>query len=122
MTRDQEEFLGVLNRHQVEYIVIGGKAMQSFGSTRKADDIDVWVNPSEQNANKMVSSVKEFLGANMHPRDFTDNKTVYFGRNPYRIDIHKDVTGLGHFTDHYADRIPARTKTEPIILFWPGAI
>ncbi|XAZ82188.1 DUF6036 family nucleotidyltransferase (plasmid) [Fibrella sp. ES10-3-2-2] len=110
MTRDQEEFLGVLNRHQVEYIVIGGKAMQSFGSTRKADDIDVWVNPSEQNANKMVSSVKEFLGANMHPRDFTDNKIVYFGRNPYRIDIHKDVTGLGHFTDHYSDRIPARTK------------
>lgn len=110
MTRDQEEFLQVLNRHQVEYIVIGGKAMQSYGSTRKADDIDVWINPSAQNASKMVSSVKEFLGANMHPRDFTDDKIVYFGRNPYRIDIHKDVPGLGQFPDHYSDRIQARTK------------
>jgi hypothetical protein len=67
-------------------------AMQSYGSTRKADDIDVWINPSAENAGRMVSSVKEFLGANMHPRDFTDDKIVYFGRNPYRIDIHKDVS------------------------------
>ncbi|WP_019991035.1 nucleotidyltransferase [Rudanella lutea] len=110
MTRDQEEFLQVLNRHQVEYVVIGGKAVQSYGSTRKADDIDVWINPSAENANKMVSSVKEFLGANMHPRDFTDDKIVYFGRNPYRIDIHKDVPGLGQFADHYPNRVPARTK------------
>lgn len=110
MTRDQEEFLQVLNRHKVEYVVIGGKAIQSYGSTRQADDIDVWINPSADNANKMVSSVKEFLGAKMHPRDFTDDKIVYFGRNPYRIDIHKDVTGLGQFPDHYANRVPARTK------------
>ena len=110
MTRDQEEFLQVLNRHQVEYVVIGGKAVQSYGSTRKADDIDVWINPSADNANKMVSSVKEFLGANMHPRDFTDDKIVYFGRNPYRIDLHKDVPGLGQFSDHYPNRVPARTK------------
>lgn len=110
MTRDQEEFLQVLNRHQVEYVVIGGKAIQSYGSTRKADDIDVWINPSADNANKMVSSVKEFLGANMHPRDFTDDKIVYFGRNPYRIDLHKDVPGLGQFPDHYPNRVPARTK------------
>lgn len=110
MTRDQEEFLQVLNRHQVEYVVIGGKAIQSYGSTRKADDIDLWINPSADNANKMVSSVKEFLGANMHPRDFTDDKIVYFGRNPYRIDLHKDVPGLGQFPDHYPNRVPARTK------------
>lgn len=110
MTRDQEEFLQVLNRHQVEYVVIGGKAIQSYGSTRKADDIDVWINPSADNANKMVTSVKEFLGANMHPRDFTDDKIVYFGRNPYRIDLHKDVSGLGQFPDHYPNRVPARTK------------
>ncbi|KAB7725852.1 hypothetical protein F5984_25530 [Rudanella paleaurantiibacter] len=110
MTRDQEEFLQVLNRHQVEYVVIGGKAVQSYGSTRKADDIDVWINPSAENASKMVLSVKEFLGANMHTRDFTDDKIVYFGRNPYRIDIHKDVPGLGQFADHYPNRVPARTK------------
>lgn len=110
MTRDQEEFLQVLNQHKVEYVVIGGKAIQSYGNTRKADDIDVWVNPTADNANRMVSSVKEFLGANMHPRDFTDDKIVYFGRNPYRIDIHKDVPGLGQFSDHYPNRVPARTK------------
>ena len=110
MTRDQEEFLQVLNKHSVEYVVIGGKAVQSYGSTRKADDVDVWINPTADNATKMVSSVKEFLGASMHPRDFTDDKIVYFGRNPYRIDIHKDVPGLGQFPDHYPNRVPARTK------------
>ena len=110
MTRDQEEFLQVLNKHSVEYVVIGGKAVQSYGSTRKADDVDVWINPTADNATKMVSSVKEFLGASIHPRDFTDDKIVYFGRNPYRIDIHKDVPGLGQFPDHYPNRVPARTK------------
>ena len=110
MTRDQEEFIGVLNRHQVEYAIIGGKAVQSYGSTRKADDLDVWINPTAENANKMVASVKDFIGAKLHPSDFTDDNVVYFGRNPYRIDIHKNVTGLGKFPDHYPDRVPVRTN------------
>ncbi|WP_461099737.1 toprim domain-containing protein [Telluribacter humicola] len=100
----------VLNRHQVEYAIIGGKAVQSYGSTRKADDLDVWINPTAENANKMVASVKEFIGAKLHPSDFTDDNVLYFGRNPYRIDIHKDVTGLGRFPDHYPDRVPVRTN------------
>ena len=58
MTPDQEEFIGVLHRHQVEYAIIGGKAVQSYGSTRKADDLDIWINPKAANANKMVASVK----------------------------------------------------------------
>jgi hypothetical protein len=110
MTRDQEEFIGVLNRHQVEYAIIGGKAVQSYGSTRNADDLDVWINPTAENANKMVASVKDFIGAKLHPSDFTDDNVVYFGRNPYRIDIHKDVTGLGRFSDHYPYRVPVRTN------------
>lgn len=110
MTRDHEEFLQVLNRHQVEYAIIGGKAVQSYGSTRKSDDLDVWINPTAENANKMVASVKDFIGAKLHPSDFTDNNVVFFGRNPYRIDIHKDVEGLGRFPDHYHDRVPVRTK------------
>lgn len=110
MTRDQEEFIGVLNRHQVEYAIIGGKAVQSYGSTRKADDLDIWINPTAENANKMVASVKEFIGAKLHPSDFTDDNVIYFGRNPYRIDVHKDVAGLGRFPDHYPDRVPVRTN------------
>ncbi|MPR31826.1 nucleotidyltransferase [Salmonirosea aquatica] len=110
MTRDQEAFLEVLNRHQVEYAIIGGKAVQSYGSSRKSDDLDVWINPTAENANKMVASVKDFIGAKLHPSDFTDNNIVFFGRDPYRIDIHKDVTGLGQFPDHYHDRVPVRTN------------
>lgn len=110
MTRDHEEFMQVLNRHQVEYAIIGGKAVQSYGSARKSDDLDVWINPTAENANKMVASVKEFIGARMHPSDFTDDNVVFFGRNPYRIDIHKDVAGLGRFPDHYPDRVPVRTN------------
>ncbi len=110
MTRDHEEFMQVLNRHQVEYAIIGGKAVQSYGNTRKSDDLDVWINPTAENANKMVASVKEFIGAKMHPSDFTDDNVVFFGRNPYRIDIHKDVAGLGRFPDHYPDRVPVRTN------------
>lgn len=110
MTHDQEEFLQALNRHQVAYVVIGGKAVQSYGSTRRSDDMDIWINPLPDNANRMVSSVRELLGATMHLRDFTDDKIVYFGRSPYRIDVHKDVGGLGEFDDHYQSRVFVRTK------------
>jgi len=110
MTRDQEEFIGVLNRHHVEYAIIGGKAVQSYGTIRKSDDLDIWINPTADNANKMVALVKEFIGAKLHPSDFTDDNVLYFGRSPYRIDIHKDVAGLGRFPDHYPDRVPVRTK------------
>lgn len=35
------ELLGVLERHQVQYVVIGGYAAQLHGSLRRTVDIDV---------------------------------------------------------------------------------
>ncbi|MDB5239650.1 MAG: hypothetical protein JWP57_275 [Spirosoma sp.] len=112
MSQDQEEFLTILNKHQVEYMVIGGRAMQSLGSRRQSDNLDVWVNPSVDNAQKLINVTREMTGAKMQPRNFTDENVIIIGQPPYQINLHKDVKGLGQFADHYPNRIPVMTKTD----------
>ncbi|HYG19716.1 MAG TPA: nucleotidyltransferase [Ohtaekwangia sp.] len=59
----KETFLGVctlLNKHKVEYMVIGGVAVIYHGYTRATADIDFWYRPSLDNFHKIVRALKEY--------------------------------------------------------------
>lgn len=43
------QFLDALNAHEVEYLVVGGQAVNFHGYTRATLDMDVWINKSEKN-------------------------------------------------------------------------
>lgn len=44
-----QEFLAALNKHQVQYVIFGGFAVNFYGFTRVTEDLDVWVNPESEN-------------------------------------------------------------------------
>ena len=60
LAQDFEDFVKLLNRHQVDYMVVGGYALAFHGKPRHTGDLDIWINSSETNAEKLVIAIKEF--------------------------------------------------------------
>ncbi|MEQ8304843.1 MAG: nucleotidyltransferase [Cyclobacteriaceae bacterium] len=50
----------LLNKHQVEYILIGGVAVGFHGYPRSTADIDFWYNPTISNFHRIISALKEY--------------------------------------------------------------
>lgn len=63
---DLRELLATLHRHEVEYTVIGGVAVQVHGHRRTTKDLDVIPDPERPNLERLAHALEE-LGA--HPRD-----------------------------------------------------
>jgi len=61
LAQDFEDFVKLLNKHQVDYMVVGGYALAFHGKPRHTGDLDIWINSSETNAEKLVIAIKEFI-------------------------------------------------------------
>ena len=95
--QDFKEFIGLLNKHKVEYLVVGGYAVSLYGFPRYTGDIDFWIKPSELNSSKIISALIDFgfgtLDVNID--DFNkEGNVVQLGYPPNRIDIITSVSGL----------------------------
>lgn len=92
------DFFVYLNRYDVEYIVVGGYAVIVRGYSRSTGDIDIWVNKTLDNFNKLQKAIKHFglpFDAVKHTEFFSDDFDVFsFGRPPYAIEIMTAVKGL----------------------------
>ncbi|MEW5693150.1 MAG: hypothetical protein AB1765_07625 [Candidatus Hydrogenedentota bacterium] len=49
----------VFNKHSVDYLVIGGDAVNIYGGDRVTYDHDVWVNSSRDNLERLVDALYE---------------------------------------------------------------
>jgi len=52
--------LRLLNFHKAEYLLIGGFAVGYHGYPRATGDMDIWIAVSPENAEKMLTVLKEF--------------------------------------------------------------
>lgn len=97
LSNDMKELLDLLNRHQAQYLVIGGHACSVYTEPRTTKDLDVWVNPTPENASRVYAALQEF-GAPHIQGDaalFTDKESfLVIGRAPNRIDILMDIPGV----------------------------
>jgi len=48
--QDFEEFLRLLNKHKVEYLIVGGYAVTFHSRPRLTEDLDIWVNRTKSNS------------------------------------------------------------------------
>ncbi|MDX2188367.1 MAG: nucleotidyltransferase [Bacteroidota bacterium] len=95
--KDFREFIELLNKNNVEYLLVGGYALALHGHIRATFDIDFWVNISINNADKIIIVLKEFGFSSLDIKvsDFTDKgSVVQLGQPPFRIDIINDIDGL----------------------------
>ena len=104
--QDFKEFIELLNKHQVEYLVVGGYAVAMYGYPRYTGDIDFWVRPTKDNAKKIVNALNDFGfgGYDISENDFTEiDNVIQLGYPPNRIDLITGVTGL-NFEECFLNR------------------
>ena len=55
LEKDFEDFVKLLNKFKVAYMIVGGYGLALHGKPRHAGDLDIWIEVSEDNAAKLVS-------------------------------------------------------------------
>ena len=107
LNRDYKEMLSLLLDRQVEFLVIGAYSLAAHGIPRSTGDIDIWVNPTTENAQRVYSALAEF-GAPLEgisPDDFEQPGIVFqIGIAPCRIDILTRISGDIDFSEAYSRR------------------
>ena len=106
------EFIELLNKNEVEYLLVGAHALAFFGRPRNTGDLDIWINSSGGNAVKILNVLNDFgfgsLG--LKTEDFTKkNQVVQLGYPPLRIDILNSLSGVT-FQEAYSNRINTQIK------------
>lgn len=96
---DFKDFVELLNKHQVEYMVVGGYALAFHGEPRFTGDMDIWIDCSELNAEKMMMVMNDFGAASIGftKEDFMDGGIIkQIGQPPLRIDILGHIDGVSY--------------------------
>jgi len=117
--RDFQEFILLLNKSKVEYILVGGYSVILHGYSRTTGDLDVWVNPTKTNFNQLLEACSRFglMLDDLTEYNFLSNEKIdvfTFGRPPVSIDIMKSVKGLDFYGTYKSsiiievDSIPTR--------------
>ena len=107
LNQDFKEFIQLLNEHKVFYLVVGGYAVAFHGYPRYTKDIDLWIKPDKDNAEKLLEVLKDFgfESLDLKVDDFMKKgQIVQLGYPPNRIDILSDLLGVS-FDECYIDRI-----------------
>ena len=97
LDKDFKEFVELLNEHEVQYLVIGGYAVNFYGYPRYTKDIDFWLWMTKDNIDKLLKAIKSFgFGSlNLEIEDFmSPENIIQLGNEPYRIDLLVDVEGV----------------------------
>lgn len=101
LEKDFEDFVKLLNNYKVAYMIVGGYALALHGKPRHTGDLDIWIDVSEDNANKLVMVLKEFgMGSlGLKKEDFLKPGFIsQIGYPPLRIDILNSIDGIS-FSD-----------------------
>ncbi len=95
---DFRDFIACLNKHNVEYILVGGMAVLIHGYVRSTGDMDIWVNKTSENYKRLSCA---FIDFQMPVFDMTEQNFLHseydvwgFGREPVKIEIMTAVKGL----------------------------
>ena len=112
--KDFEEFIGLLNKNNVEYLIVGAYAFGLYARPRNTGDIDIFINSTEKNAGLIINVLKEFgfVLPDIKKDDFLkEGKVVQLGVSPVRIDLLNSIDGV-EFNQAYAKKNVTSFGTE----------
>jgi len=92
---DFKEFLRLLNLKGVEYLVVGGYAVNYHGYSRSTGHIDIWISTSPENRALVAETLRDFGFSDAAPELFEGNdKLVRLGVPPLRLEILTSISGV----------------------------
>jgi predicted nucleotidyltransferase len=107
LSQDFKEFLKLLKENSVRYLIVGGYAVGYHGYPRATAGLDIWVAMTPENAQKIVSVLREY-GFDF-PELTTDlflkeEQIIRMGVPPVRLEITTSISGVD-FDECFAERI-----------------
>lgn len=89
--------LSALSEAGAEFLVVGAHALAAHGYPRATGDLDIWVRPTKENAERVWQAIEKY-GAprrNLALEDFCTSDTVFqIGIAPNRVDILTSIDGV----------------------------
>jgi predicted nucleotidyltransferase len=112
---DFYDYIQLLNKNDVEYVLVGGMAVNIHGYRRSTGDMDLFVNPTVENHKKLKKVHLDF-GMHMGQMDILGNfldtskyDVFTFGVSPIQIDLMTACKGLT-FHEAYSNAIKYEIK------------
>lgn len=119
MTEDWADALFALLRAGARFLVVGAHAMAVHGVPRATQDLDIWIETTEDNARKVWKALADF-GApledfGIEPTDFLESgKVVQIGLPPNRIDLLTEISGVESFSEAWDERVEHEVEGEVV--------
>ena len=107
---DTLDFLRVLHRYSVRYMIVGGEAVIFHGHARVTGDIDFFYERTEDNAQRLYEALRDFWKGDVPGISGPDELVqsglvVQFGVPPNRIDLVNKIDGV-LFSEAWPNRLP----------------
>jgi hypothetical protein len=100
--QDFQDFIEALNKASVEYILVGGYAVILHGYIRSTAVMDVWVNKTSANYQKLKQAFYQFGALIFSEEEFLGNQFDVWGigTEPNRIEVLNKIKGGEFFDAH----------------------
>lgn len=113
---DFKDLLELFNKHDVKYLIVGGYALAFLGAPRMTGDMDLFVEASQSNAQKIMDALDEFgfgkVGLSVN--DFIQpEKVIQLGVPPVRVDIITTLSGVS-WEEAYGSREQGQYGEVPV--------
>ena len=96
MQSDLIKLISLFNSYQVNYLIIGGYAVNLYGYSRMTEDVDILFEPERRNGEKIIKALYEF-GIDsevLQNHNFEQSTHLRLGEFPNSIDLINDTAGL----------------------------
>jgi hypothetical protein len=116
VTKDFAELFACLNARNVKAIVGGGYAFAFHAKPRFTKDIDIFVEPIPENAERLLQALDDFGfgGLGLTSADFTQpGSVVQLGVPPNRVDLVTAIDGVS-FDEAWAGRVSGTYGNVPV--------
>jgi hypothetical protein len=121
VNRDFRDIVAELDRSGARFLVVGAHALAVHGVPRATADLDIWIDPSPENARRTWSALGAF-GAPLDTLGISESDlrrpdvVAQFGLPPFRIDILTSVSGVD-FEEAWRERVMAPFGDLPAVPF-----
>ena len=121
-SKDTQEFLLLLARHRVNYVIVGGEAVIYHGHARLTGDVDFYYEGSRENTLKLYEALNSFWSGDIPGvsswEELTESGIILqFGVPPNRIDLLNFIDGVA-FEEAWENRVEVTIeisgKTVPV--------
>lgn len=122
MTDDWYDALVALLDAEARFLVVGAHALAVHGIPRGTQDLDIWIDSSAGNAQRVWAGLLAF-GAPLEDLDVEladlqePETVVQLGLPPHRIDILTGISGVSEFDEAWSGRMiqPVRDREIPFL-------